>query len=211
MRLRRLGVGLVALAIALLEYRSVAGGSVPVGHEHASAAFDGSWWLSSSSAEQLGFRDGLADCHLWEVKLKLPYDRSAQDDQVFITDFYRKNPRKLGVPVYEVFLKASDRPSPLGQSGGEHYDEAHGYWDGVWWKGWNDPERGLSQKGFVEGYLWCYREKSGSRRGTFSQTPDEYVKRITEWYEKTGADESKIADVLFKFRDLPVDRPRKQL
>ncbi len=170
--------------------------------------YDGGWWLSVSSAEQSGFLDGLADCYGFELKGKFRYARSAQENQQFVTRFY-DDPYRRKLPVFEVFLQALDHPSEVKRpEGGEVWDEPHGYWDGLWWKGGTEPELALSQKGFVEGYLWCYAEKAHSPRGTFSKSPENYVTLITKWYEETGREEEKIADVLFKLRDNPAPRNR---
>jgi hypothetical protein len=195
------------LALTLVVTFAFARNSPGTTAPHSEKTFDGTWWLSSSAAEQLAFRDGLADCHLWELKGSLKYERSAQDDADYITGFYHANPRHSARSVYDVFLEASTRPRTIQPSGGEHFSEPHGYWDGLWWKGFNEPELALSHKGFVEGYLWCYSEKADSNRGTFSKTTGAYTRLISDWYAKSGNDETKIADVLFKFRDLPGSPP----
>jgi len=86
-----------------------------------------------------------------------------------------------------------------GPSGGESWNETHGYWDGLWWKGGTTAK--LSQLGYVEGYLACYRGEAHSPRGSFSKSPSQYVSLITGWYKSSGKEDAKIADVLFKFRD----------
>jgi len=163
-------------------------------------AYDGMWWLSQSSAEQFGFLNGLADCYIYEVKVKPRYKRSVQEDQAFVTHFYR-DPSQRKIPVFDVWTRALEEPSPVERTGGEHWDEPHGYFDMGWWVGGTEPEVSLNQKGFVEGFLWCYVHKVPNPRGTFSKSPEEYVRLITNWYETTQNGDEKIADVLFRFRD----------
>jgi len=164
-------------------------------------AYDGMWWLSQSSAEQFGFLNGLADCYIYELNIKPRYERSAQEDQTFVTQFYRRNPSQRKVAVFDAWVRALEQPSPVKREGGELWDEPHGYFDVMWWVGGTEPEVSLNQKGFVEGFLWCYAHKVPNPRGIFSKSPEEYVRLITNWYATTQKGEEKIADVLFRFRD----------
>lgn len=198
---RGFGVAFLVLAAAFLAPRGSSRGAQGMEKGLSDDKYDGYWWLSVSSAEQLGFLDGLADCYSFELKGKFGYARSTQENQQFVTRFYDDAYRRER-PVFEAFLKALSHPSEVKRpEGGEVWNEPHGYWDGMWWKGGMEPELTLTQRGFVEGYLWCYREKAHSFRGGFSKPPEEYVRLINGWYQRTARDEEKIADVLFKFRD----------
>jgi hypothetical protein len=66
-----------------------------------------------------------------------------------------------------------------------------------------------AQARFVEGYLWCHTHLARDKGETFSKGPGEYASLITRWYgfvEQTGdinaaRERTKIAEVLYKFRD----------
>jgi hypothetical protein len=105
------------------------------------------------------------------------------------------------VPVFRVIRRfdSSDATSHEAPSGGESWSESHGYWDGLWWKGGTIAK--LSQLGYVEGFLACYEGEAHNPRGTFSKSPAEYASLISDWYKRTGKEDAKIGDVLFKFRD----------
>ncbi|MGH9352861.1 MAG: hypothetical protein ACRD2G_11990 [Terriglobia bacterium] len=106
------------------------------------------------------------------------------------------------MPVFRVIRMFDSRNAAshaVGPSGGESWNESHGYWDGLWWKGGTIAK--LSQLGYVEGYLACYQGEAHSPKGTFSKAPSQYVSLISDWYKSTGKEDAKIADVLFRFRD----------
>lgn len=163
--------------------------------------YSGEWWLSRSSIEQRGYINGDADCYTSELKGDLKSMPPAEKVQTFVSEFY-EGPTRWSVPASRVIRMFGSHPTASHQassSGGESWNEPHGYWDGLWWKGGTIPR--LEQLGYVQGYLACYREEAHSPDGTFSKVPSEYVSLINEWYRSTGKEGAKIADVLFKFRD----------
>ncbi len=175
--------------------------------------YDGHWWLLLTSEEKSGYLNGDADCHTFELKAKPRYSKSAADEQESVTNFYRDEPDKRSLPVFEAIRIVEDEP-PLRETGkgGEVWTEPHGYWDGQWWREGSPADR----LGFVEGYLACH-SRSQRPHGALSRTPPEYARLINQWYklnEETGDVEpdrvdTKIADVLFKFRDR-TQRPRSK-
>jgi hypothetical protein len=165
--------------------------------------YGGKWWLSVASLEQRGYINGDFDCDTWEVGNRSVPNSTAEDVQKFVNEFY-VDPPHWPVPVFRVIqtfysheAKQADGGKP---SDGEVRSEPHGYWDGLWWKGAGYPNT-LEQLGYVEGYLACYEGEAHSPRGTFSKAPAQYVSLISGWYKRTGKEDAKIADVLFKFRD----------
>jgi len=163
--------------------------------------YGGEWWLSRSSIEQRGYINGDADCHTSEHKGELKSVASAEKVQAFVNQFY-EDPTRWSVPVFRVIrtfdsrhVASHEASSPKGES----WNEPHGYWDGLWWKGGTIPR--LTQLGYVEGYLACYDGEAHTPGGTLSKPPAQYVSLISGWYKRTGKEDAKIADVLFKFRD----------
>jgi len=164
--------------------------------------YDGNWWLTVSAAKQSGFLDGLSDCNSFELNARSHYQRSTQENQQYVTNFYEGYPDQIRTSVFDVYIHAENQPpkvKPLGD--GEVWDEPHGYYDGMWWNGGIEAEALLLRRGFVEGYLWCYTNKAHSPKGSFSGPPTVYVARITKWYQTPAHVNDKIADVLFRFRD----------
>ena len=166
--------------------------------------YGGKWWLSRSSIEQRGYINGDADCYTSELNGKLEDLASADEVQKFVNQFY-EDPPHWSVPLFRVIRMFDSRHAASHQAGkssdGEVWNEPHGYWDGLWWKGGSIAR--LSQLGYVEGYLACYQGEAHSPKGTFSKSPSQYVSLITGWYKTTGHESAKIGDVLFKFRDHP--------
>jgi hypothetical protein len=168
--------------------------------------YNGHWWLLLTSEEQSGYLNGDADCHSFELKSKARYSKSFADEEEEVTNFYRNKPDELVLPVFDAIRIAEELP-PLrkAKKGGEVWNEPHGYWDGQWWREGTPADR----IGFVEGYLACYQLGARNARASFSKSAAEYVALINEWYrlnEETGdvdqkKVETKIANVLFKFRD----------
>ena len=171
------------------------------GSEDKAMNYGGKWWLSRSSIEQHGYINGDADCYTSELHGELKGLASAEKVQAFVNQFYG-DPTHWSVPVFRVIRTFDSRhatPHEPSSSEGEAWNETHGYWDGLWWKGGAIPR--LEQLGYVEGYLACYQDEARSPKGTFSKAPSRYVPLISGWYKSTGKEDAKIADVLFKFRD----------
>jgi hypothetical protein len=173
------------------------------GMEKKTMNYGGKWWLSVSALEQRGYINGDFDCDTWELGDESAPNSTAEDVQKFVSQFY-EDPPHWSVAVFRVIrMFDSHHAGPSKKSrvpDGEMWSEPHGYWDGLWWKGAGYPNT-LEQLGFVEGYLACYQGGAHSPKGTFSKSPAEYVSLISGWYERTGKEDAKIADVLFKFRD----------
>lgn len=170
--------------------------------EEKAKSYDGKWWLSVSSLEQLGYINGSFDCDTWELGDRSVPNSTAEEVQKFVRQFY-VDPPHWNAPVFRVIqMFESSHTEPLKKSGasdGEQWSEPHGYWDGLWWKGAGYPNT-LEQLGYIEGYLACYQNEAHSPHGTFSKSPADYVSLIGGWY-RTGNEDAKIANVLYKFRD----------
>lgn len=163
--------------------------------------YDGNWWLTVSAAEQSGFLDGLSDCNSFELNARSHYQRSTQENQQYVTNFYEGYPEQIKTSVFDVYVRAENQPSKVQRPGdGEVWDEPHGYYDGMWWNPGIEAETLLRRRGFVEGYLWCYTNKAHSPKGFFSEPPAAYAARIAKWYQDPAHENDKIADVLFRFR-----------
>jgi hypothetical protein len=165
------------------------------------AEYGGRWWLSVSSLEQRGFINGSFDCTTWKLGDRRGARDTAEEVQKFANGFY-EDPSHWPVPVSRIVEMYDSRhtSSPKQISGAEVWNEPHGYWDGLWWKGAGYPNT-LEQRGYVEGYLNCYRFKTNAPTKTFSKSPKEYVVQITDWYRRSGREDAKIADVLFSLSD----------
>jgi hypothetical protein len=166
--------------------------------------FDGNWWLSVTSEEQIGYLNGDADCIMTELGIQAKSPRSAEEDKRFITDFYTNNESLRSETVTHVHRKAWAFPPAQKAKGGEVWHESHGYWDGDWWTQSSPRER----LGFVEGYLRCYLDKPSKSRATFSRPPSYYVEQINAKYRVNDPPpipieiiEEKIASVLLNLHD----------
>lgn len=173
------------------------------GLEEKTVNYDGKWWLSVSSLEQRGYINGDFDCDTWELADKSAPNSTSEGVQRFVSQFYQ-DPPNWRAPVFRVihtfYSRHADPPQKGSRTGGEAWSKPHGYWDGLWWKDAGYPNV-LEQLGYVEGYLACYEGEVHSPKGAFSKPPAEYVSLISDWYKRTGKEDAKIADVLFKFRD----------
>ncbi|HKV05578.1 MAG TPA: hypothetical protein VJO53_10785 [Candidatus Acidoferrales bacterium] len=167
--------------------------------------YNGHWWLLLTSEEQDGYLNGDSDCYRFELNMKFANARTFVETRESVTDFYQNNPDKRSLPVYDV-IRIVDR-EPLSRkpvAGGEIWNGRHGYWDGQWWREGIPADR----IGFVEGYLACYRAGAKNAHGSFAKSAAQYVGLINRWYglnEESGdidseKEETKIADVLFKFQ-----------
>lgn len=197
--------------IVLLVMSSIGALTIANGPQRGTApTYDGHWWLSISSNEQLGFLDGYYDCYTYEFKGPAHFTKNppavARD---LITKFYETAPSHLGESVSSVFCSLRDQAGGKGVvGGGEPISGPHGYYDGLYW---SDLYQGgtSGQRGFVEGYLDCHVRLNQDRGGTFSRPPADYVALINRWYGFVPLSKSAvlkresmpIATVLFKFSD----------
>jgi hypothetical protein len=172
----------------------------------AEKVYNGHWWLSASTDEQDGFLNGYFDCYKYDYKGPDHFTQNPPDTaRALITQFYDRNSTDLGMSVPEAFHRFRDRPGgTVTGGGGEPIKGRHGYYHGRYW-GVLGKEGEL---GYVEGYLWCWKNCLHSKGATFSKPASEYVALISKWYglnPKTGLnvdrESAKIADVLYKFRD----------
>lgn len=205
--MRKLRIRLIAILVL------IALGTAPglSGAQHPKA-YDGHWWLSdyTSGAVKYGFINGYWDCYINTYRGRANYLLSTTEDMItHVYNFYRTNPSKLGMPVPEVMYQFRAPKEAKAPRGGEvglvrPHDSAY-YYNGQYW-GWSGKRFDL---GFVEGYLWCWRNCLHNKGGTFSKTPEEYVKLIDGWYRmdratgyiSPGRDCTPIGEVLYKFRD----------
>lgn len=169
-------------------------------NEENTMNYGGEWWLSRSSIEQRGYINGDADCYTSQLNGNLKSVAPTEKVEAFVNQFY-EDPTHWALPVSRVIRTFYSRDAASHEAtstGGERWNGPHGYWDGLWWKGGTIVR--LTQLGYVEGYLECYQNEAHSPRGTFSKFPADYVSLISDWY-RTGNEDAKIADVLFRFRD----------
>lgn len=166
--------------------------------------YDGDWWLSAAPEEQLGYLNGSTDCAMWDLGVKIRYNRSTEEDQRYVTEFYRRNSDQRSKPILEIQKAAWETPGATKPEGGEHWTEPHGYWNGDWWTQSSSSER----LGFVEGYLSCYAEKASKTKAKFSKAAQQYVEELNRWYRVDDPPpiplkitQGKVARVLFRFRD----------
>jgi hypothetical protein len=157
----------------------------------AEVRLDGSWWKQASQDARDGAISGLIDCLHWEKHEKLP-NLSRPDFILKVNRYYTRHPASV---TLEAALLALPKSAPAAQPGGEHFDEKHGYFDGMYWNGVPLEHR----KAFVMGYLFC---RTGATPG--SQKVSGYVEQIDQWYKShPKSDSTKIADVMEKTGALP--------
>lgn len=203
--------GIRRASLVLVSTLIIMGASGRGGSGESKESYDGRWWSSADPREQYGFIGGSGDCNSFELHGKVRYSKSVKEEQDLVTRFYTEDLSRANIGVFDILRRFDNQPSQINRTGGEAWNEPHGYYDGQYWREADAKER----QGFVEGYLWCYRQKAHNPRGTFSKSTSEYVALISAWYklnEETGdvdpaRVDTKIADVLFKFRD-HLQRPR---
>jgi hypothetical protein len=164
-------------------------------------AYDGNWWLAADSSERSGFLDGARDCLVWIAHAKLPRDVDNLEEQ--IEQYYDVHPSSRNLPVSTVWQKVAIQgpPATPRPAGGEVYTNPHGYYDGEFWRTGSES----SNRGFLEGYLWCIRTCVKEPTEAYSRSIDYYFDKIWNYvqaYPKAAQNET-IADILFRFRDRP--------
>jgi hypothetical protein len=167
--------------------------------------YDGNWWLSVDSEERTGFLNGATDCLLWVAHKKWVTNSRPELDEKEITLYYKSNSLDTKQPVIDTWRKTllkSPPPSPA--SDGEVWKKPHGYYNGEFWREGSES----SNRGFLEGYLWCLRTCVAQPSETYSKSIDYYWTRIWDYLDahpKTAYKEA-IADILSRFRDPPAPR-----
>jgi hypothetical protein len=150
--------------------------------------YDGYWWQAATREQQIGFLAGEDDCYAFDRRCPERSYRTNDEALAWLNEFYDKQPQNLSLPVREALRKVRVPYSPSPPSGeGQAHREAHGYYDGLWWKG-SGPD---GRVGFIEGYLACLP----NREKLFPNAPAKYVQLIDTWY-KTHSEDEKIAVVL---------------
>lgn len=174
-----------------------------------SPKYDGSWWLSLSKQEQLGFVEGYTACYQQLVDLNGKFTESSLAYVPRVTDYVQKHSSASAESVDSVLSKIASPPyanSLKDGPQGERWKEKWGYFDGDYWR--QTPQS--ARVGFIEGFLECYANRTHHPDGSFSKSKIAYVSAISEWYGVKTDDDSiirpdreatKIPDVLFRFRD----------
>lgn len=169
-------------------------------------AYDGNWWHSSSKDQHTGFIAGYIDCAVYEGGDKSLANVSWNMLEPEITSYYQGSGPAILTPVASVIRKlGSEKEPPKSSDAGEKWPEKHGIFDGDYWRQ-SLPEHRV---GFVSGFLACYRNLS-KKTASFSKSEVAYVSEVSRWYGVKEDDPSeinekrvdtKIADVLFRFKD----------
>ena len=171
--------------------------------------YDGAWWASVGNWEQAGFMNGYIDCHAFEFRGTVAFDKPPQAYVDALNAFYQQSADSKTVLVSEALdrirsaVNEASAPPPAAGAPGP---APHGAFDG---KFWFDAETPQVQIGFIEGYLACHSAKIKDADGHFSKSAEEYVPLINEVYGITDDTEdvdpikavAKIADVLHQLRD----------
>lgn len=171
--------------------------------------YDGAWWVSIGNWEQAGFMNGYVDCHAFEFRGTVPFNKAPQAYVDALNSFYQQSANNKSVPVAEALDRArgaANESSAPPSAAGPQAPAPHGTFDG---KFWFDAENPQVQLGFVEGYLACHSAKLKDADGHFSKSGEEYVSLINDAYGITDDTEevdpqkgaAKIADVLHGLRD----------
>ena len=161
-------------------------------------SYDGKWWASAQEAEKSGFLNGSCDCLTWVAKQRW-IAGSIEYAVLKINEYYKTHPAARALPVVDVWRKVlSKTPPDPPREGGEVYTNAHGYYDGQYWREGSHAEN----IGFLEGYLWCLRTRLQPPTETYSRLVSYYAKRIDEYLKKhPKADDLSIASILAHFKD----------
>jgi hypothetical protein len=171
--------------------------------------YDGALWLSLGNWEQAGFMNGYIDCHAFEFRGTVPFNKEPQSYVDALNSFYQQNADSKTVLVSEALDRIRNATNEAGApppAAGASGPAPHGAFDG---KFWFDAENPQVQLGFVEGYLACHSAKVKDADAKFSKSADEYLPLINDAYGITDDTEDvdpqkaavKIADVLHQLRD----------
>jgi hypothetical protein len=161
--------------------------------------YTGKWWATASPNEQSGFINGVSDCLTWTAH-KHGFNGTPEQLMPKITTYYEQHPSSRNLSVLEVWQKIS-RPyvsSASQDSAAEVWKNPHWYLNARWW-GSNDNS---TNRGFVEGYLWCMRTQIDKPPQSYSYSAPYYVNQINAFIEHNPKSGPKsIADILALFAD----------
>jgi hypothetical protein len=179
--------------------------------------YDGSWWVSVSKSEQLGFVSGYVDCNDTELH-GVDFLGSYVGFRKKVSDYYEQEPSARDIAAGDVLVRvasASAKPpeksEPSGKSEGPpgtaEISPQPGFFNGEYWM-----QAGLQQQlGYVEGYLWCHQHRQSHRRGQFSKSPADYREMVTDWYnsESPGhSSDTPLSKVLYQVRRQSSKQPK---
>lgn len=160
-------------------------------------AFDGRWWRLASHGRQIGFLNGVSDCHQYELRRRDGKFRSIKQLRDLLEQYFSDNANTL-TPIRVAIAEIGKNLQPYmieHAEGADTHPDRHGYYDGLWWRGGGPKDE---QIGFVEGYISCLPDG----RAMFPASYMIYVNNINKWYER-HSDREKIADVLYRFATKP--------
>lgn len=193
----------LALAGALMMCASMHGAEPEPRH-------DGKLWLQMDWNERNAFNFGYNDCEVDVLGNPGWPDIENLEREMFEYYYYRTHESQLQVPIRVLLKKklALHRNDPPRKPTKEELEdppeiwpEKHGFFDGDYWG--TEENRGI-QLAFVRGQLECYQHEPKSKF-SFTKSPGEYVRLISEWYAAEGRDsqrsKEKIPEVLLKFKD----------
>lgn len=165
--------------------------------------FDGRWWTTAVDGEREGYVNGFQDCYRYDVKGARATEGWTIRDYVEAVDsYYQQHPSERRSSLLSVLSGINTQGPPRAvPKGGETWNEAHGYYDGTWWRGGDVRE----QLGFIEGYLSCHAHYVAGKTGvTFSKPPSEYRALIDTYMAGSSRrDDEKLASILSRFQDQP--------
>ena len=161
---------------------------------------NGTLWLRMTDDERAGFVDGYEDCYIYDSKGKQTTTGWTSNDYVKAVTAYYTDHQDLAAIAVTVVLQNLDhtgKPRTV-PKGGEHWKEAHGYYDGLWWRQSSENE----QLGYVQGYLACYRRLLVASPTTFSKPPNAYWSLMNAYItQNPKSDDEKLANILKRYAD----------
>jgi hypothetical protein len=159
-----------------------------------SPAFEGEWWLATSSGERRGFLAGYLDCYVDDQRHALNFAKSWVEYETLISRLYEvKANRSLKVGNAIVRFGQQD-PRVLSQRRHDGFGEE-------WWRG----DTANARRGFVEGYISCRSEDHTGPQ--WLETVTFYTKTLDDIYnvdDHNGLDAPEyggsIAEALVEYR-----------
>jgi hypothetical protein len=124
-----------------------------------------------------------------------------------ITAYYQDHPRDQDLQLPDVTARVEETGKARAiTKGGEVWKGPHGYYNLLWW--WQAPED--TRKGYLEGYLWCYRTMMKTPGALFSRPLAEYIALLNKFVESHPKEPNRsLAEILYRFRDAGVSPPKK--
>ena len=182
----------------------------------AAKQYDGSWWISISKSQQLGFVSGYVDCNDTELQVTNflgSYDGFRQE----VSDYYQRNPTAGNMAAGDVLLRLGGAPEKTENAergvktqaprGTPEVSAQPGFFNGEYWAQAGSEER----LGYIEGYLWCHQHRHSQRKERFSKSAVTYRDMGTDWYFSDAAhdrSDTPISDVLYRVRDQTSHKPK---